>query len=253
MRTLLVAVAVLGVLGFANGFGQAAEGETNLRFGLAYVGGTGDYEETTVDVTDVPAGTLEQTGVLTAEPDTGVGAWVEWGYEFTDVIELTASLGWSEIDVDLLDRESIEVFDGTGMLIDTAQGELRPGADLTMIPLLFGVSFHVYRSDFLDFYVAPQVGYIFFGDIDAEEASLSFSGEGWSADAVFQDVDLDDSVAYGGLVGADFPFGGGDWMISARLRYLLSSPDFTDPAGGPDEIDIDPWFAEVGVAYSFGY
>lgn len=105
--------------------------------------------------------------------------------------------------------------------------------DLGVVPFLIALNFHVVNNERLDFWLGPQVGYIFFGSdvafvvpdvgVHIVETSNTFSPMGFDIGA---DVKVSD-----------------DWAVNIAFRW--------QNADASDEILVDPTLITVGVTGSF--
>lgn len=100
--------------------------------------------------------------------------------------------------------------------------------DIDFTAVTLGLNVHVFGRGAIDFYVAPLVGYAFFGE------------------------EIDDDIVYGAGVGLDVGFGKRGLAFTASVRYLKSKAEAeSDFEGGNLEIDFDPLIISAGLAYRF--
>ncbi len=100
--------------------------------------------------------------------------------------------------------------------------------DIDFTAVTLGLNVHVFGRGAVDIYVAPLVGYAFFGE------------------------DIDDDIVYGAGVGLDVGFGKRGLAFTASVRYLKSKAEAeSDFEGGNLEIDFDPLIISAGLAYRF--
>lgn len=98
-------------------------------------------------------------------------------------------------------------------------------------PWNFTFNFHLVDRNAFNWYIGPTLSYVDWGDIEV-------SGVGSES--------IDSDTSYG--VSTGFTIGlGQTFAIQLGLRYLDASAE--DSAG--DELDVDPLFANVGVAFRF--
>jgi outer membrane protein W len=259
MKKLALLVIPILVIFLMSSAAWADAGDRIFRFGLKYVSPTGDLKETETDrerVTIDPNGWLDFTFTGEIEPDSALGFGIGFEYMFTDLIGIDVTLDYSNHDVDTTLGGTV-VFTPddpllppeTASLVGSQQGEI----DLT--PLTVGVNFHVFKSDAVDFYLGPFVGYVFYGDFELKGGTASFQIPSLPA---FQEsftsgtISIEDDFAFGAVVGADIPFGGQGWMFSGALKYFKTKAEIDEPgAGNAAELDVDPWEIFVGLGYKW--
>jgi hypothetical protein len=89
------------------------------------------------------------------------------------------------------------------------------------------LNFHLIHTTFIDFYVAPTVAYVDWGDLE--------TGDG--------DVSTDSETVFGASVGLDVGLGKNVALVGG-IRYL----DLDVNVDGT-EVSVNPLFTRVGVAY----
>jgi outer membrane protein W len=102
-----------------------------------------------------------------------------------------------------------------------------------VVPFTIGVDFHLLRRNVEpDLYITPLVSYNLWGDLESAETD--------------EEIDLDNEWGWGAVLGLDIPIGERGWQINLALRYLRMSASV-----GPNAIDVDPVFGEIGFGYRF--
>ncbi|MBP7148677.1 MAG: OmpW family protein [Acidobacteria bacterium] len=154
------------------------------------------------------------------EPDSATGFGISYERRLTEQMGLEFGLFRSEHDVEA-----------------SAFGDEMTIGDYSFMPFTVALNFHVARTDTLDFYLAPMVAYVMYGDLEANE---DFSDD---------NLKIDDDFGFGAVVGLEVP-ASGNWAFSAQLKYLKTTASGEDD-GDDAEVDINPWILHAGVAYRF--
>ena len=239
MRKLTVVATVFLALIIASSFAFAEAGKSNIRFGLQYVSPTGDLKVTDTGTETIvdPPGELVFDYEDKLEADSAIGLFFGYEYMFTDMIGLDFGLGYSKHDVDdtFCYTETFTPEVGEPEIIDESGKETI--GDVSMMPLTVGVNFHMSKSDKVDFYAGPFIGYVMYGDLSAKEADM-------------EDIKLKSDFGYGVTFGLDVPFGGKGWMFSTALKYLSTKAEI-DEEGVDEALDVNPWILQIGVGYTF--
>ena len=206
--TVLVSFALL--LALSAGPAPADKGDIVVRFGAQFSSPTGDLSET------------EGLDTMKLEADSTTGGGVSVEYMASDLIGINTGIGFADTDVDAT---------------LTAPGQPTQSATLgtsTMMPLTVAANFHVARSEKFDFYLGPEVGVVFYSDLD-----FNLPDEA--------DMRLEDDMAYGANMGLDVPFSE-RWAFCTNVKFLKTAADPKDDSG---ELDIDPWMVGVGFGVTF--
>jgi outer membrane protein W len=219
--------------------GWSEGGKSVVRFGGAYVMPSGDLTEPiSFGGEDLGDGTmLSFDGKLTLEPQDSGAVTVGYEYRMNELLGFDFVLLNAKSDVDGRLRGTFWINDSnTGELIDTGPLDETEGVgDVTFTPLTVGVNFHLTPRSKLDFFVAPVVGYVLYGDLD-------LSGE---------KIAMEDDFAYGATVGFDIPLGGDHWVFNGALRYLSTETKPDEPGFEGESLDVSPVVLQVAVGYRF--
>jgi outer membrane protein W len=203
MKRFILAGAVL--LALAAFQPAAAQDDWNVKFfgALAYVSPLGED--------DVDVGSI--TDSIQASNETGWEAGLE--FRFAKILGIEFSYLNSTHDVE-----------GE----DTTYGEV----DFT--PYNFALNFHLFPNKYVDFYVAPVVSYVNWGDLELSDGTSE---------------ETESEYAYGAAVGLDISFHK-NFAFIGGVRWL--SLDLTTEDSGSsddDSVAVDPLFARVGFAFRF--
>ena len=99
-------------------------------------------------------------------------------------------------------------------------------------PMNLTLNFHVINRNVFNWYIGPTVSFIDWGDLEVP-------GQGTA--------DVDSETTYGASTG--FTIGLGEtFALQFGVRWLDSTAESSDLG---DEVDVDPLFATVGVAFRF--
>lgn len=235
-------IACLGAILAASALSSAAwsaEPKSVLRFGLGYALPSGDLTESaSFGGVDLGDGTLLSfDGSLTLEPQDAPALVVEYEYRLSERIGMGAGLFRASPGVDGRALGTYWINDQTtGDLIETGSLDATEKVgDLSILPLTFAANIHLSPKSKADFYLAPVVGYVSYGDFD-------LSGEKVAVKSAF---------AWGATAGVDLPLGKGRWLISGALRYLASEAEIDEPGAGGEAIDLTLLVVQVGAGYRF--
>jgi outer membrane protein W len=234
--TRLVCLALVAIGCWSSGWSEG--GKSVLRVGGAYVMPSGDLTESgSFTGEDLGDGTmLAFEGTLTIEPQDTYGFTVGYEYSLIDFLGFDFVLlnATSDVDGRLLGTYWIND-SNTGDLIDTGPlDETDEIGDVTFTPVTVGINFHLTPGSKLDFFVAPVVGYVFYGDLD-----------------VYGDkVSMEDGFTYGATVGLDIPLGE-RWVVNGALRYLSTETKIDEPGFESDSLDVSPVVFQVAMGYRF--
>lgn len=214
-RALPVILAVLILAAPA----LADKGDSNVRFGLAWVAPTGDLG-------------AELLGInFGLEADSAVGPVISFEKMVSDLVGIEVSVSHTEHDVDF----EVGLFGVT---------ETVTIGDITMTPIIVGANFHVVRKDSVTVYLGPQLGYVLYGDLKLGSNDPDI--EDIVGDS---DVGVDNGIAFGGVLGIDIPIGDAGWMFSGSVQAVSTDAEFDDSDG--EELAIDPFIARAGVGKKF--
>ena len=232
---LCMALAAIGLSSEA----WSADRKSMLRFGAGYAMPSGDLTET-VSLTgqDLGNGTmLAFDGTMTIEPQDAAALTIGYEYRFRDRLGIDVTLLRTTPDVDGRLRGTYWINDSTsGELLETGPLDATEGVgDLTVTPVMLGLNVHLTPKSRLDFYLAPVVGYVFYGDLD-------LSGE---------KIALKPDFAWGATAGLDVPIGKGRWSFSGALRYLSSKAEVDEPGAAGDALDVRLFAIQVAAGYRF--
>ena len=210
----IVAISLLSSLGIA----RAAEpqgAETGWR-GRFWVGAVGRYV-----LDDNAAYSAPPFGTVETEVDgsaLGFGGDVE--YKFRRWLGLDAALAYTSLPVSF--RSSAD----PGVTQD---------ADFTVIPLFVALNFHVVNTEKVDFWLGPQIAYLYYPD----ELSYDVPGVGtfdYESSNLFSPFGFD--------LGLDVFFNA-TWGLNFAIRFQNADGD---PNG---HMTIDPTFVTVGMTAKF--
>jgi outer membrane protein W len=217
----------------------SADGKSVVRFG-------GTYVMPTVDLTvpssfageDLGNGTmLAFDGTLTLEPQDTIAFTVGYEYRWSDLLGLDFTLLSATSDVDGRLQGTFWINDSnTGELISTGPLDETEGiGDVEFMPLMASVNFHLTPKATVDFYVAPVLAYVSYGDLDL----------------LGEKVSLEDDFTYGAVIGLDVPAANTNWFFNGALRYLPSEtkPDAADFTG--NSLDVSPIMIQVAAGFRF--
>ena len=119
-------------------------------------------------------------------------------------------------------------------LIDVSQDVEADGvkfAEIGMQPIIITANFHVINSDRFAWYIGPSVAFVSWDDLENE----------------FGDSEsIDSEETFGISTGIDIGLGEG-FAIVGGLRWLDAGAESDDG----DELNVDPLFARLGVAFRF--
>lgn len=207
-RTVYIVFAVLTLLSFTSP-GAAETPKGMVRFGITSTNPTGEEE-----VGDQAVKGRGSWGVnLTAE------------YRFSDLIGLEGGV--------LFTRTKIE---------SHGLGTVRT----KNMPWILGLNFHLVRSEKLDFYAGPLVGYAFYDDKVVRGVKIV----------------MDPEVLYGLNAGLDVPINEQGWFFNCSFKYFQQQVsadhkfgDGPGAANGHDtletEFDLNPYVLTAGLAWRF--
>ena len=119
------------------------------------------------------------------------------------------------------------------------QSSLDPGvtqsADFAVVPLFVSLNFHVVNSERVDFWLGPQIAYLYYPD----DLSFDVPGAGqfvYDSSSTFS--------AWGFALGTDISFNP-TWAVNIAVR-------FQNGDGDPDgHLTVDPTFVTVGMTAKF--
>jgi outer membrane protein W len=176
-------------------------------------------------------------GTVRTEAQSAFGLGLDYEYLFSDRIGFTAGVSSANHDVDLHlggDFWITDEFTGELLLSGTLD-ETETIGDVTSTALTLGANFHFGTGDKYDFYAAPLLAWVTFGDLEAQGEVASF----------------DDDLTFGAALGMDIPFGAGRWSFSAKMQYLDAKADLKSSAGGGEFLILRPVALQAGLAYRF--
>lgn len=256
-KLALLAVPVL-MMFLVTSFAWADAGDRIFRFGLKWVSPTGDLSTAQSgslrfeDVTE--PGWIDITITGNFEPDSTIGYVIGFEYLFTDLVGIDFNVDYSKHDVEsTIGGSALFTPDDPPPSPETVSIFGRQNGDIAIYPITVGVNFHLSRSDVVDFYLGPFVGYVFYDDLEFDEGIMGFD---FSSIGPFElilsaeSVSIKDDFTYGAVAGVDVPFGGEGWMFSGALKYFITSAEI-DEVGVDEELDVDPWEIFVGLGYKW--
>lgn len=176
---------------------------------------------------------------LTADADGALGLGISGEYQFSDRLGLELGVFRASPDINLVNY--VRELD---LAAQASDGQ-------AMTPVSLGLNIHLLPEDRLDFYLAPFVAYVYYGDL---EFHLNETIEIGGQTVTLQDsvrVDVDNDLAYGATLGLDIPFSSQPWAVATSVRYLATGLDITDPEGDRETLDFDSWIVSLGLRYSF--
>jgi opacity protein-like surface antigen len=153
--------------------------------------------------------------------------------DVTEAVEASSEIGWNigfewrwsellGLEIDYLDAQH-----------DVEVGGVVVG-EVGMSPLSASLNIHLIQTKLIDFYVAPTISYVNWGDVELNELGDN------------ETVSTDTETAYGVSLGLDIGLGE-NLAIVTGLRYLRLDVTPEDSDG----ISVDPLFARVGLAWRF--
>lgn len=236
-RTRLVCLVLVAIGFWSSGWSE--DRKSVLRFGGAYVMPSGDLTEpVSFAGEDLGDGTmLAFDGTLTIEPQDSGALTIGYEYRLNDLLGFDFVLLNATSDVDGRARGTFWINDSTtGELIETGPlDETDEVGDVTLTPVTVGINFHLTPKSKLDLFVAPVIGYVFYGDLD-------LSGE---------KIAMEDDFTYGATVGLDIPLGGEHWVFNGALRYLSAETKPDEPGSPGESLDVNPVVFQVAAGYRF--
>lgn len=160
--------------------------------------------------------------------DSEIGFALDLEYRFSNRLGVDVGVTWVEFGTPL----TVTVPDVITVRLDD---------DLRFTPLTAALNVYLTPSSAVDLYVAPMVAWVQYGDLEYE-----LEGVGRLA------VEIDDDLAWGGLVGVDVPIGEQGWMVTGAVSYLVTDLDGTDRTeGGRQSFDFDTLVIRLGLGYRF--
>jgi hypothetical protein len=96
----------------------------------------------------------------------------------------------------------------------------------------FTVNFHIINRNAFNWYIGPTISFVDWGDLEVP-------GQGTA--------DIDSETTYGASTGLTIGLGE-TFAIQFGVRYIDSTAESSELG---DELDSDPLFATVGVAFRF--
>lgn len=185
---------------------------------------------------DIPAD--EETDI-SAEADGAFGLGLSAEYQFSDRVGL--ELGIFRASPEVILEYHLRLFDLSFSVSD----------DLAMTPVYLGLPVHLLPESRIDVYLSPFLAYVRYSDLEFTiHQTFEFAGQ----QITLRDsarVSVASDVAYGAMLGVDFPFSSRPWAIATSLRYLATELDATDPEGEGIRPDFDSWILTAGIRYSF--
>lgn len=141
----------------------------------------------------------------------------EFGYEFGVEWRPVNRLGFEFAYLDV--TQDVDV-DGTTF------------GEIDFNPMNLTVNFHVINRSAFNWYIGPTVSFVDWGDLEVP-------GQGTA--------DIDSETTYGASTGLTIGLGD-TFALQFGVRWLDSTAESSDLG---DEVDVDPLFATVGVAFRF--
>jgi len=225
-KSLLVST-VLAVLMFsAPSMAGADAGDHVLRFSLCYFEPTGSTY-TWLNPEVMPGATSQ----IDTEPTSSFGFAIDYEYRYSDLLGIGVAVARTEAEMEISHMVAV-------------QYPPHYTGDLTMVPLTLSPQFHLVKSEALDLYCGPLLGYVFYGELKTEDY-----GRGTNAYSVKNEF------TYGALVGLDVPLGSTNWLFTSSVRYVKTKADIDEPYQHVEDmnaqIDIDPIIIQAGIGYTF--
>ena len=224
---------------FLSGQAWSADDGFVLRFGVGHATPSGGLTESaSFSGMDLGNGTmLAFDGSIAIEPQEAPVLALGFEYRVNGRFGIDASLLRANTDLDGRLNGTYWINDSmTGELIETGPlNATQEVGDLDVTPLTVAANFHLTPKSKADFYLAPVVGYMFYGDLD-------LMGEKASVKSAF---------AWGAAAGVDIPVGKGRWLINAALRYLESEVELDEPGAVGGASDMSLFAIQVGAGYRF--
>ncbi len=184
----------------------AADTKSTFRFNLGYFTATGDHKETV----DFGAGPVDTK----VKFEGAIGAGIGYEYRVNDMIGVEVGLKYFKPDLK---------FSALG--VDVKNGS-------KFMPLTVAALFHVTQGSSFDFFLGPEVAYVWYGDVTIEGETIKFKKE----------------FTWGVKAGIDIPFNP-QWSFNATVEYL-GAKSKVDVSDGPD-INAKPVLIMVGAAVKF--
>ncbi len=117
----------------------------------------------------------------------------------------------------------------------------RDSVSLAVTPITLAFNIHLTPRANVDFYVAPSLSHVRYGDFVYAVDDLGIEER--------VDVD-DDSLAFGLTLGVDVPFGSSGWSFGAQVGTIWTDAD-GDDWSEMNVVSIDPLLIQVGVGRRF--
>ena len=159
-------------------------------------------------------------GTVALEVDgTSFGLGVDFERRFNNRLGLDFALGYTQADVDF--SHSV----GSGVQTDS----------LGILPVWFALNIHLWETEKFDFYVGPQVAYVFYLD------DLSFNVPGIGT---YEFPTGNEFPSWGFNLGADY-WVNKDWALNFNFRFVDSDAD------SEHDLPVDPTFVTIGFTRHF--
>ena len=137
----------------------------------------------------------------------------EFGAEWRPINRLGFELAYLDVDQD------VEVNDETF-------------GEVGFSPLTLTFNFHLINKNAFNWYLGPTIGFVDWGDLEVPGAGSA---------------EIESETTYGASTGLTIGLGE-TFAIQLGVRYLDSTAESSDLG---DEVDVDPLYATVGVAFRF--
>lgn len=203
MRRFYAALVVLAALALATPAMAQDTHHFKIFGAISYISPLGEE--------DVDAGSVTES--VQASNETGYEFGFEWRFGKWLGLEASYVDSTHEIEVD-----------------DVTFGE----TDMT--PINVALNIHIIHSKYIDFYVAPVVSYVDFGDLELESGGSE---------------SIDSETAYGAQIGLDISLGKNVAIIGG-VRWISLDVTADDPSDPDDEsVAVDPLYSRLGIAFRF--
>lgn len=259
MKKLIFLIVPILITFLISSFAWADSGDKIFRFGIEYVspsGGLSDSDTESVRIEGDEPGWLDIFITQDIDVDSAIGYGIGFEYMVTDLVGIDFNLNYSKHDVEVTFGGSV-LFTPDDPPPDPETAPITGGenGEIGMIPLTVGVNFHFSKSDAIDYYLGPFIGYVFYDDLELEAGFARFEVPSLPPfEATFEadSLSMKNDFTFGATFGIDVPIGGEGWMFSAVAKYYKTEAEIDeDDVEDGEGLDMDPWVILVGLGYRF--